>query len=316
MYKLTKLVALGALTASVCLAVSARADEAATAGRAILDAHKNAVVTVSLVIKQQMSMPGSGSQEQEEKTEVTGTVIDPSGLTVLSLSQTDPSALIRSMMGDMGDNGDMKIESVLSDVKIITDDGKELAAKVVLRDKDLDLAFIRPTEKPAAPLAAINLKEAATPLILDPVLVLNRLGKVANRAYSLSVDRVEAIIAKPRTFFVPGRGESTGALGCPVFALDGKVVGVALLRNLPGGASGGGMMSMMNGGRDSVLPVILPAADIFEAGQQAPAAADVKDEPKPKPAAPAAAAPSSNSVTIPAAPAAPAPAAPAAPKTP
>ena len=303
-------VAMAAVAGVVVL--SAHADEAAVAGRSVLDAHKTAVVTVALVIKHQMSMPGSGSQEQEEKTEATGTVIDPSGLTVLSLSQTDPSALIQSMMGDAGDNGGMKIESVLSDVKIIQDDGKELPAKVVLRDKDLDLAFIRPIDKPAAPLPAVNLKEAAAPQILDPVLVINRLGKVANRAYSLSVDRIEAIIAKPRTFYVPGRGESSATLGCPVFAFDGKVVGVALLRNLPGGMGGGGMMSMMGGGHENVLPVILPAADIFEAGQQAPAAADVKDEPKPKPAAaPAAPAPaaSSSSVTIPAAPA-PAPKAP------
>ncbi|MBI5095043.1 MAG: trypsin-like peptidase domain-containing protein [Candidatus Hydrogenedentes bacterium] len=306
MLTLTKRSALGAVAAAA-LVFSAAADEAAVAGRTVLDAHKNAVVTVSLVIKQQFSMGGSGSQEQEEKAEVTGTVIDPSGLTVLSLSQTDPSALIQSMMGDMTDGGDMKIDSTLADVKIITEDGKELAAKVVLRDKDLDLAFIRPTEKPAAPLASINLKESGTPQILDQILVLNRLGKVANRAYAMSVDRVEAIIAKPRTFYVPGRGESTGALGCPAFTIDGKIVGVALLRTIPGGLSGGGMMSMMGGGHDSVLPVILPAADILEAGQQAPAAADVKDEPKPKPEPAPAAAPSSNSVTIPATPAPPTP---------
>ena len=50
---------------------------------------------------------------------------------------------------------------------------KELPATIVLRDQDLDLAFIRPTAKPAAALVAINLADAETPSILEDLVVTN-----------------------------------------------------------------------------------------------------------------------------------------------
>jgi len=42
-------------------------------------------VTVQLVLKSKMSMPGFGGRSNESKQDATGTMIDPSGLTVLAL---------------------------------------------------------------------------------------------------------------------------------------------------------------------------------------------------------------------------------------
>ena len=67
----------------------AQAEDAAKSGREILAKCQQAVVTVKLAIKQSMSMGGHDSKS-ESKTETTGTVIDPSGLTVVSLATTDP----------------------------------------------------------------------------------------------------------------------------------------------------------------------------------------------------------------------------------
>ena len=53
-------------------------------------------------------------------------------------------------------------------------DGKEVPVRVVLRDKDLDLAFLRPVDKPATPLAAID-SAPARPQPIDAVVVLQRL---------------------------------------------------------------------------------------------------------------------------------------------
>ena len=68
----------------------ARPMKSAEKGRAIFQKYQHAVVTVQIVVKSKISMAGADGQSNESRQEVTGTVIDPSGLTVLSLSATDP----------------------------------------------------------------------------------------------------------------------------------------------------------------------------------------------------------------------------------
>src|SRR6266550_4672083 len=122
-----------------------QADDLADKGRAIFKQHQHAVVTVQLVLKSKFSVGGRGAESNESRQDVTGTLVDPSGLTVLSLSATDPGQLLQSMLsGGSEEDSRFKMETELSDVKILLDDGTELASEVVLRDRDLDLAFIRP----------------------------------------------------------------------------------------------------------------------------------------------------------------------------
>ena len=76
----------------------------------------------------------------------------PSGLTVVSLFTTDPTSPSRKMMGmDLEEMG-FKIETEIKRADILAADGNEIPAEVVLRDKDLDLAFLRPKQKPEKPL--------------------------------------------------------------------------------------------------------------------------------------------------------------------
>ena len=101
-------------------------------------------------------------QSMDESVETVGTVIDPSGLTVLSLGALNPGAMMNKMMGGGGSGQErMEFGSEPSDVKLRLADGKELPARIVLRDEDLDLAFLRPTTKPDKPLVAINLQTKA-----------------------------------------------------------------------------------------------------------------------------------------------------------
>src|SRR5205809_7066097 len=90
--------------AFICCAAGVKADDIAEKGRAILAKNQHAVVTVQLVLKSKFSVSGAGGQSTENRTDVTGTVVDPSGLTVLSLSATDPGQLIQSMMGGMSED--------------------------------------------------------------------------------------------------------------------------------------------------------------------------------------------------------------------
>lgn len=254
------------LAVSCCLAAAAVADDAASRGREILGKNRGAVVTVQLVIKQQTSYQGGSSQAGESKTEATGTVIDPTGLVVMSLSESDPMSIFEAMMDEMP--GGFKMETEVRDVKILLEDGTEVPAEIVLRDRDLDMAFVRPKEKPESDFACVDLEKTGEPEILDQVIALNRLGKVAGRVYSASVERVDAIVHKPRTFYVPGSDPTNTGLGSPVFTLEGDFIGVLLLRTIKniGGASG----MMFGGMEDNVIAVILPAEDVISAAEQVP----------------------------------------------
>lgn len=267
------------MTALVLVCCAAGAGELEDQGRAILERHQKAVVTVQLVVKQKFSMDGMSGQEDESKSEATGFVIAPDGLTVLALSTTDPTSLIENMMSGMGEMASQfKVDSDIADVKILLEDGTEIPAKVVLRDKDLDLAYVRPLEAPGAPLPVIDLAGSAEPAILDPVITLNRLGKVAGRTCAVSIERIQAIIRKPRIFYVPGNDPTHSGAGSPVFTTDGKVVGMIAVRTIKT-EGGGGFAGMFGGGMgQGMIAVVVPAEDIREGAQQAPLAADTGGE--------------------------------------
>jgi S1-C subfamily serine protease len=162
----------------------------------------------------------------------------------------------------------MEFGSEPSDVKLRLPDGKELPARIVLRDEDLDLAFLRPTTRPDKPLVAIDLADEGRPALLDPVVVLSRLGRVGGWTPAASLQTIGAIIERPRTFYVIETG-SASSVGTPAFTAAGKVVGLLTMRSVQSGRPG--MFSMVSGSEGlGLLPVILPAADVRDIAQQAP----------------------------------------------
>ena len=253
-------------------ALPSRADELAEKGREIFKKNQHAVVTVQEVLK--MSYSGA-NRANETKQDLTGTVLDASGLTVLALSACDPSEMYQRMMGD--EYSKNKVETEVTDVKILLDDGTEVPAEIVLRDKDLDLAFIRPKAKPASPMAAVDLTKSGSAQLLDQVITLNRLNSAAGRAYAASVERISAVIQKPRTFYIPDSSMTSTTLGSPAFALDGNLVGVLVMRTI--NAKGGSARNY----RESLTSIILPTEDIVKAAKQAPEAkgdSEKKEAPK------------------------------------
>lgn len=227
---------------------------------------QNAIVNVRVSLKVRMSMGGREVQSMDDTVDAVGTVIDPKGLTVMSLSALDPGAMMSRIMGAQG-QGDQKmsIASEPSDVRIRLADGRDLPATIVLRDQDLDLVFLKPTVTPAAPLTAIDLTASATPRLLDELVVLGRLGRVGGWAPSATLYSVAAMIERPRTFFVLNGMAGTGM---PAFLPNGKVVGLLTIRQIdPGRMSMFGMTAGMDGA--GVMAVVLPAADVLEIAQQA-----------------------------------------------
>jgi S1-C subfamily serine protease len=253
------------VVALVLLAAPGRADETGDRGRDIFKKNQHAVVTVQVVLKASYTSGGRSSDANESKNDITGTVIDPSGLTVLALSACDPADFYRRI------SDEYKIETEVNDIKILLDDGTEIPAQIVLRDKDLDLAFIRPKTKPASPMTAVDLSKSGPADMLEQVITLNRLNRAAGRGYSASIERISAVIEKPRTFYIPDSTMSTTSLGSPAFLTNGNVLGLFVMRAVNSNGA--------RNPRESMTTIIIPAADILKGAIQAPEAKSDNDKP-------------------------------------
>jgi hypothetical protein len=246
-----------------------RSDELEVKGQEILEKNQHAIVTVEVALKASYSTGGQAPQTTESKYELTGTIIDSSGLTVLALSGCEPTEFYKRAMPQYSA---YKIESSLSDLKILLDDNTELPAEIVLRDKDLDLAFIRPKSPPPATLTIVDLNKGSSAKLLEQVITLNRLNSASGRAYSAAAERIIAVISKPRPFYLHDGSMTGSGLGCPVFSLNGNILGIIVMRVGPGGAAGTDY-------RQNSASVIVPAAEVLKAARQAP---PVKGEPEKK----------------------------------
>jgi len=186
---LTRWAAPAALLLAVSFATQARADDLKSTARSIAQKTQKAIVTARLVVK-----ISTGENEVEQKIEIAGTMIDASGLTVVSATQVDPTAAVQRMGGGRrggrggggggGGGEQMRIDTEITETTLVLDDGTELESDVVLKDADLDLAFIRPRDAKGAKLDYVDLKakDGAAAQVLDDVFVVGRLGRVANRA--------------------------------------------------------------------------------------------------------------------------------------
>jgi len=251
----------------------AEADPLEKAAGDAMKAYDKAIVHVEAVVK--ITATGGGPMvnmpEQEQKVKVLGTIIDPSGLTIVPF--LDPTKAIGTMKLNAGGQAiELKFKGEVREVKYRLSDGTEVPGRLVLTDDDLSLAFVAP-EKPLdkktlAKIAHVDLTKAAKKAsVLDKIITLGRLGKTLNHTLSVRIGRISAIVTKPRTFYV-----GSGSMGSPVFTAEGKLLGICTRRAAKSGRSRSvGMMSMLSGrgAGASVTPVILPAADVKEIADQA-----------------------------------------------
>lgn len=267
---------LAGLTLLVFAAPAQSQDLRQTARKLVAD-YGSAIVNVQIVLSLQFSMGGQNSPENEVKAETSGTVIGSDGLTIVPLSAVDPAQLYKRFMS----NSDRNVNSRVKDIKLIVNKRTEIPATVVLRDTDLNIAFLRPVKKPAAPMKAFSLADAAEVQLLDEAVVLSRLGKVGDREISVMTGEIQSIVTKPRKFYVPASELASGGFGVPAFTADGRILGIVLMRTAPGGMEESGAPGMGEGG---MLGIILPIKDIKEVADQAPQEAAPSPETKTKPA--------------------------------
>jgi hypothetical protein len=253
---------LAVVTLSTAVAAFAAEDLRET-GRALMDKQGGAIVTVKLVLKRRVVVQGQERGSSESQSEILGTVISPTGLLVVSDSASNPWSMYASEDGP-------KVDIDTTDVKLLLDDGREIPARFVLRDHDLDLAFVLP-EVEGLKLPYISLEGGKVPQPLDEILFLYREGKVLNRQISVAVSRVEAVVKKPRTFVVCDWLTSSAGLGGPVFDTTGAPVGIVVLRRSP--AMNDRMGNPMRILFDMFTPVILTLPDLKTVAEDAARAA-------------------------------------------
>jgi S1-C subfamily serine protease len=229
-------------------------DERATA-RETVKKRGDAVVMVLATVKLRVNV-GGRDQPSEIATQANATVLDGTGLTVLSLSSLQPDeAYQRQLSRSVPPGTRTEVTSEATEIRIRTADGRELPARLVLRDQDLDLAFVRPTEAPAVPMPFVD-AVSARPSLLDPVVILQRTNESLGWVISAALGSVQVTLDKPRTYYLISFASMGGqGLGSPIFDMTGRFLGVILLRD--------------TGMRGSTAPGLLPADDIRDVAKQA-----------------------------------------------
>ena len=252
-------------TTLACLAAlfafsTAWSDDMGDVCRALVAEHGDAVVRVRVTFKESVDWGGMGSDSSEWTSEIPGTVVAPDGTTVVSLFNTDPSAMFEDFISEMEED-EVDLEVTLTAVGILLGAGKEIPAKVVLRDQDLDLAILKPESRLKGALPFIDLKQAGTAEAFDRVVFLERMGRVAARLCTAYEGRIAGILEKRRRLYVV----PTGSLGAPAYTMNRELLGLAVIRRIKGGSD----MNMFTGELDNETTVVLPAEDVLEVVKQA-----------------------------------------------
>jgi Trypsin-like peptidase domain len=241
--------------AALLLPLSAASGPLKEKATALAAQYKDSTLFISAVVNIEVTAGDMPTQKEEKKMEVIGTVINKDGLMVAPLSTLDAAATMDGRTVNTP-KGPLKLaaKSDIKEVKIIMPDGSEVDAKVVLKDVDLDLVFIKPDKK-ADNFTPINTAENAPITLLDDVIVLGRLGKDLNREAMIVTGEVISVVKKPRVF-----GKITApATGMPVFNDQGKFIGIGINRLSSKGATDGNVAGSA---------VLLPAADLIESASQ------------------------------------------------
>ncbi|MEM1442587.1 MAG: hypothetical protein AAGF67_09610, partial [Verrucomicrobiota bacterium] len=131
-------------------------------------------------------------------------------------------------------------KTVFNEVEISYGDSTLLSGRVVRQDVEADVAFIMPDQGEAKALSKtfqkVDLSQfAATADAADRVVGLSRSSAVYGYMPTLVLGRITGVFKGDRTYFVTDAGT---AQGIPVFTIDGKPLGLTVVRIVEGRPSG------------------------------------------------------------------------------
>lgn len=222
----------------------------------------DALVNVKFVLKVKMD----GGQGSEHEGEVTCALIAGDGL--ILCSNTELGGFV-TQMSRFGRGA--SVSAAPSDLEVVLAGRTEaVKARLLVRDSDRDLVWIRLEEPPDEPLPHLDFSDDATPQVGERFYTLTRLDKFFGGLPIVNEGTVGAVVKKPRHLYVPS-GLPTVGFGVPAFTAEGRLIGVTILQ-MPSSQDEGvnfrnpysvvgtslAMQQMISG-------LILPAAEIVEA---------------------------------------------------
>ena len=249
-------------------AAAAPAADVTLQAREILSRAQKSIITVNALNKLEMGGNNLSSQEAS----CTGLVIDASGLTVVSYSALNPmerlaaAVKVRRSASGGGSGEAVKVKADLSRIQMRLEDGTEVPALIVLKDKELDVAFLVPDPKEGdkvPPFTAVKMSSGGAVKELDEVVAISRHAKDLGYQPIVTMGQVASLITKPRKMYDLSVAPRPGS---PVFLLNGQLLGVAI-------TFGGESMSLS--ARETL---VLPVLEITKLADQAREAAAKKSK--------------------------------------
>lgn len=208
-------------------------DTVATSARQMLDKYKATLVVVTVEGRLTTTTDGAPLPDQQQQRRTLGVSIRPSGLIVISNSAVDPAVGLAGQKARLDDKvvTIQSAKTVFEKVEISYGDSTVLPGTVVGQDVDSDTAFVLPDQEAAKKVGKVfeyvDLANSAQSEPADEVVGLSRSSSAYAYMPTVIVGRVTGVFNGDRRYFVTTAGT---AQGIPVFAIDGKVVGITLER--------------------------------------------------------------------------------------
>jgi trypsin-like peptidase len=187
-------------------------DSGANAYERLLAQQSPALVTVRYVLKTEDE---EGTAYDEDR-EITGVLIDPAGVVLCSDAQLAGATAPE----------DFDAKTSATNIKIlIGDDPDGLDARILARDRELDLVWLRVKNAAGKILPALNLAASAGVHPGDRLFTIVRLAKFFDHEPIVYEGPVAGLLHKPRDLIAPGSSLG-GEAGLPVFDGEGAFVGI------------------------------------------------------------------------------------------
>lgn len=273
----------GSLNAATGASASlSRHDDEEAIYKQIMENAGPALVTVKFVLKVEGGSADFMQGLNDQEMETTGLLIDGKGLVVCSnLQMGGYYSLMSRGGGPTVTPNDVKV--------LIGDDTEGKKAKVLTRDTELDLAWVKLDEDSTTELKHVDMSKGATASAGTKVFLIQKMAKFFDRALAITEGKVTGMTEKPRKLLAPSKALASARedLGMPVFNSAGTVVGMVVLQIPDQESMEGDTSGDLGGG-----PMILPAAEVVKATARALEAAAKSADAKPaegekKPDAPA-----------------------------
>ncbi|MGD1980079.1 MAG: hypothetical protein PVJ98_11850 [Akkermansiaceae bacterium] len=225
-----------------CLTSSAMSQTVEEQARELMEKYRGALVVVTVKGSLQAKTSGDPLPPNDQQRRTLGVTIGDDGLIVVSNSAIDASVGLEGQQAQL-DEKIVRIESAkteFSDVEISYGDSSLINGKVVRQDPEADIAFIMPDPSEAKALNKtfdkVDLSQfAATADVADRVVGLSRASAVYGYMPTLVMGRITGVFKGDRTFFVT---EAGSAQGIPVFTIEGKPLGITVVRIVDGKPTG------------------------------------------------------------------------------